>query len=171
MTPLARPAAALLCILPLASLAPARTARAAQTVTPCNIGAYVIDPDPHGLNVRAAPSANARVVRRLHRDDFVEVTGASGTWLRVRNAENEDSIFWRGTGWAFAQKLGTSTNDPRTVSLYREPRHGSAVVSRLDPTQVTLLGCRGEWAQVHVANLTGWLDAASQCANTLTTCS
>jgi SH3-like domain-containing protein len=169
MAALSRPAALLLCTLPLLAARPA--ARAAQTVTPCSIGAYVIDPDPHGLNVRAAPNAAARVLTRLEKDDWVEVTAMSGQWMRVRNATRVDSLYWRGPGWVFAQKLGTGTNEMRNVPLYREPRHGSAVVSRLSPTQVTLLGCRGDWARVQVANLTGWLDADSQCSNTLTTCS
>ena len=171
MAALPRTAAILLCSLPLLAGAPAPAARAAQTVTPCSIGAYVIDPDPHGMNMRAGTGAGTRVLTRLHENDYVEVTGASGQWLRVRNASAEEGIFWRGPGWVFAQKMGTSTNENHPVRLYREPRGGSAVVSRLNPTQVTLLGCRGEWARVQVANLTGWLDADSQCAATLTTCS
>jgi hypothetical protein len=64
MAALRRSAAIALCTLPLLAAGPA--ARAAQTVTPCSIGAYVIDPDPHGLNVRAAPGTGARVLTRLH---------------------------------------------------------------------------------------------------------
>jgi len=163
--------AALLLALPLAAAAPPPSVTPSQTVTACDIGAYVMDPDPRGLNVRAGPGTGSRVVTRLHLNDFVEVTGASGQWLRVRNASSEEGIFWRGPGWVFAQKMGTSTNENHPVRLYREPSTGSAVVSRLSPTQVTLLGCRGGWARVQVAHLTGWLDPGSQCANTLTTCS
>jgi SH3-like domain-containing protein len=112
------------------------------------------------------------VLTRLHNMDYVEVTGASGQWLRVRNASAEEGIFWRGPGWVVAQKMGTSTTEHGPVPLYREPRTTSAVVGRLrDDTAVTLLTCRGGWARVRVANLTGWLERGSQCALTLTTCS
>jgi hypothetical protein len=46
MTVLRRSAALVLCTLPLLAAGPA--ARAAQTVTPCSIGAYVIDPTRTG---------------------------------------------------------------------------------------------------------------------------
>lgn len=164
-----RPAAILFSILPLLAAGPA--ARGAQTVTPCSIGAYVIDRDPNGLNVRAEPAAGARVLTRLHEWDEVEVTGARGAWLRIRNATNDEGPVWTGPGWVYAPMLGTSTTEHGPVPLRREPRGTSPVVRRLrDGTQVTLLGCRGDWAHVRVGNLTGWLDRDSQCSLTRTTC-
>ena len=171
-----RRSAALFCSLALVAGGPAPAARAAQTPVACDIGAYVIDPDPRGLNVRAGPGTGFRVIAVLPGGSAnsveVEVTGASGRWLRIRNATTPDSLVFRGPGWVYAQMLGTGTSDHGPVSLYREPRRGSAVAGRLDTgTGVTLLGCRGGWARVQVANLTGWLDPESQCSLTQTNCS
>lgn len=176
MPAVSRRSAAILCSLALVAGGPAPAARAAQTVVACQIGAYVEDPDPRGLNVRAGPGTGFRVIAVLPAGSEtpveVEVTGASGNWVRIRNATAPDTLLFRGPGWVYAQMLGLRTSDHGPVSLYREPRRGSTVVSRLDTsTGVTLLGCRGGWARVRVANLTGWLDPQSQCSLTLTTCS
>jgi SH3-like domain-containing protein len=176
MAAVSRRSAAFFCSLALVAGGPAPAARAAQTSVACQIGAYVIDPDPRGLNVRAGPGTGFRVIAVLPGGSDtpveVEVTGASGNWLRIRNATAPDTLLFRGPGWVYARMLGTGTSEHGPVSLYREPRRGSAVVGRLDVgTGVTLLGCRGGWARVQVANLTGWLDPQSQCSLTLTTCS
>ncbi|HEU4557264.1 MAG TPA: SH3 domain-containing protein [Longimicrobium sp.] len=178
MTRHTRTAAMLLGSLALLAAAPSAAASARQTVVACDLGAYVIDPDPNGLNVRAGPGTGHRVIGKLpggtSNSVEVEVTGASGQWLRIRNATviDEAEPRFRGPGWVFARMLGTGTSDHGPVTLYRQPRRGSPAAGRLDTgTQVTLLGCRGGWAQVHVANLTGWLDPQSQCSATQTTCS
>jgi hypothetical protein len=56
-----RPVAAALS--PVLSLAAAPAAP--RQATACALSAYVIDQDPNGLNVRAAPSAGARLLRTV----------------------------------------------------------------------------------------------------------
>lgn len=162
---------------------PAAGARAAAE-TRCDLYAYVVDPDPAGLNVRSGPGKQFAVVGTLPRVEYslsVHVTGASGQWLRIEGAETQDTgdVVFKGAGWVFGPMLATGTKDyaaldpeePR-VKLFREPSPKSAVVTRLpNETEVNLVGCKGGWARVRHQKFEGWLARESQCHSTLTTCS
>ena len=143
-------------------------------VQPCELTAYVIDPDTAGLNVRRGPSVGSESVARIDPGAEVTVIGASGNWLRIRDAtipETGDTIF-HGSGWVYARMLGTQTGSRGPVPLVAEPRAGARVLRRLHAEQeVTLTGCRGSWARVDAAGAAGWLAPESQCSNQLTTCS
>jgi SH3-like domain-containing protein len=151
--------------------------------TPCDLRVYVLDPDPQGVNVRSGPGKQFDVVARLPHDEsslLVHVSGATGQWVRISEAERMESgegVF-KGAGWVYAPGLGTQTRDyggldpaaPR-VRIYRAASKSSAVVLRLpNETEVALTGCKGGWARIRHKRVEGWLAPDAQCPNTLTTC-
>lgn len=141
----------------------------------CNMTAFVIDQDPRGLNVRAGPSTGARLLQVVRNQNaaVAQLTGQSGTWFHISgltDAETGATLF-RGDGWVHASLLGISVAnaDPR---LYARPARQSRALARLVPdlTQVTLIGCSGDWARVRSGRREGWLSRDGQCSNPLTTC-
>jgi SH3-like domain-containing protein len=152
--------------------------------TPCDLWVYVLDPDPQGVNVRSGPGKKFDAVAKLPHDEYslmVHVTGATGQWARISEAERMESgeNVFKGAGWVYAPGLATQTKDyggldpeaPR-VKIYKAASKSSAVVLRLpNETEVALTGCKGRWARVRHKNVEGWLDPESQCHSTLTTCS
>jgi SH3-like domain-containing protein len=149
--------------------------------TPCDIGAYVVDSDPEGLNVRTGPGKEFPSVATLTRDTMVDVKGVHSGWVLIGNAEDlfstEDQNVFKGSGWVYGMLLGTATYyrgiDPHyRVKVYRLPSHTGGIVGKLAPeTEVKIVGCRGHWVQIKHRNLKGWLDPDSHCGNVVTTCS
>ncbi len=149
----------------------------------CALAAYVVDPDPKGSNVRSGPGKAFPVAGTIpHRESAVEVqvTGATGQWVRIRNGmmQEDDETVFKGEGWVFGPMLATGTKNygglnPETpnVKLFKAPNNRSAVVTLLlNETEVKLVGCKGSWAQIQHKKFTGWLAPDSQCVSTLTTC-
>jgi SH3-like domain-containing protein len=166
------PIAAMLMALALASAAPVSAQPRAAT---CAIFAYVIDRGARGLNIRAGPSTSARVLRVIGNEGsaVARIVGQSGAWFRVSvitNAEDDTNLF-RGDGWVHSSLLGlrVANADPR---LYARPSRQSRPLARLVPedSQVTLIGCSGDWARVRAGNREGWLSRGGQCSNPVTTC-
>jgi uncharacterized protein YgiM (DUF1202 family) len=54
------------------------------------------------LNLRAAPSTDARVLGKLREGQAVEVGGRDGGWVEVATADG-------ATGWAYSDYLGVAT--------------------------------------------------------------
>jgi len=133
--------------------APAERDRGVQSVAipanQCKLVAFVVDPDPEGLNVRSGPGKQFDVVGKLpHREvDFtaktgvwVDVIGATGQWLEVRNAETwgGGETLFKGPGWVYGPLLATQTFAPDSteksvVKVYRAPNEGSALAGKLSP--------------------------------------
>lgn len=159
-------------------------AEAAQDITPasvtCNLSAYVIDPDPKGLNVRSGPSKTFRVVGTLPHSDsgvIVHVIGAQDNWVLLEKPENLDDTdnkeLPKLKGWVYAPMLGTMTRHPTSgsIKLYQSADAKSRVVSTLAAeTEVSLQTCHGGWANVRHKRQTGWLAPTAQCGNPVTTC-
>ena len=163
---------ALLSVLALTSAAPARRA---PTVIACDFSAYEGIGVSGGVNVRAAPSTQARIVRNLRSEGtpVFDITGFSNGWFRISRAveaESDESIF-AGSGWVHRSNLGmrVAHYDPR---LFAAPSRRSRVLANLggQEPEATLLACSGEWVQVQVGSRTGWLPRGGRCANPLTTC-
>jgi hypothetical protein len=141
----------------------------------CSISAYVIDQDPNGMNVRAAPSAKARVLKVVNgpNSGTTKVRGYQGGWFRVSEiaAAEEDATLFKGDGWVHGSLLHVDVagGDP---NLYDGPTRRSQLIKRLSGDQegVTLVSCSGNWVQVRVLGTLGWLSPAGQCSNPLTTC-
>jgi SH3-like domain-containing protein len=161
--------------LSLLALAGAAPATAQPSGASCDLSAYVIDRDARGLNVRAGPSTSARVLRVVSNEGsaVARVMGQRGAWFRVSTITDaeSDSILFRGDGWVHASLLGlrVANADPR---LYARPSRQSRPLTRLVPedSQVTLVGCTGDWARVRAGNREGWLSRGGQCSNPVTTC-
>ena len=162
-------------VLPALMLVAAAPADGPTRAAQCAISAYVTDRDPNGLNVRDAPSAQARVVRTVSNagSGVAVITGHNGGWFRVSNIDDaeSDAHLFDGDGWVHGSLLGldVANADPR---LYASSNPRSRVLARLraDETRVTLTGCAGTWAQVRAEGRTGWLSPGGQCSNPLTTC-
>jgi uncharacterized protein YgiM (DUF1202 family) len=164
-----RPALAALTIMALASPA----GGAGVPYRSCAVRAYVIDQDR--MNVRAGPSIRARVLKMVNGPNAgrAQVRGFQGGWFRVSriDAAEDDSVLFTGDGWVHASRLqvDVASGDP---NLYEGPSRRSQLIKHLtgDQPDVTLVSCSGNWVQVRVQGLLGWLSPAGQCSNPLTTC-
>ena len=162
-------------LVPALALTAAAPVRGPAEAPACDISAYLTDPDPLGTNVRAAPSAQARVLQVIGAEGsgVAAITGFRGGWFRVARIDDAetDARLFEGEGWVHASLLGldVANADPR---LYAARDRRSRVLARLTPdgTRLTLIGCAGEWAQVRAVGRVGWLSRAGQCSNPLTTC-
>ena len=159
----------------LSLLALAGAAQAQPRGATCAISAYVIDRDARGLNVRAGPSTSARVLRVVSNEGsaVARIVGQSGAWFRVSaitNAEDDTNLF-RGDGWVHSSLLTLSVANADPV-LHARPARQSRALARLVPedSQVTLVGCSGDWARIRAGRREGWLSRGGQCSNPLTTC-
>jgi SH3-like domain-containing protein len=150
--------------------------QAGQPARSCNISAFVVDQDAHGLNIRAAPSSTARVIQTISNEGsgVAQIRAQNGDWFRVTSIvdyENEERPLFRGDGWVHQSLLDleAANADPR---LYERPAARSRVLARLVPEDGTakLIGCSGNRAQVRAAGRVGWLSPNGQCSNPLTTC-
>ena len=146
---------------------------------PCHLRAYVIDPDPQGLNVRRGPGKTYDVIARLKASDqvIVLITGGSGNWMKVEGANAVgDTPVYEGAGWAYGPMLGLTTRyngkgPRREVLVFKEPRAGSEVVGRIaEEVEVAVTGCKDDWVKIRYRSVEGWLDRGSQCGNPVTTC-
>ena len=149
---------------------------APERIVSCEISAWSTDPDPAGLNVRAAPASDAAIIgnlptsREVGGESFateVSITGSKDGWLRISEGWVLDYIFddpteivFKGEGWVSGRHLGLLLN-------YRYLHGGPAADT---PVLATLAGasdglrygpdsflverihaCRGRWVEVDAA--------------------
>jgi len=146
--------------------------------TSCNVGAYINDPDPKGLNVRLGPGTHYKVLKRLQSDHgvppMIKVAAKHGLWFQITEAHNiETNLIFKGPGWVYAPLLATSTRSTSGMhtALYRTPSKVSPLKHKIPAlSQVTLLSCQGNWLKVQYKNQIGWLSPQEQCPNPVTTC-
>jgi hypothetical protein len=116
---------ALLLASPIAHAASVDT----KGVTPCAFSAWSSDQDPAGLNVRAAPRADAPVLAKLPpprrgiNDTYAvefRVIGSRDGWLLIENAKfvdydggAADQPVFAGPGWVSGTKIGFEINDAK----------------------------------------------------------
>lgn len=167
---------------------PAESAAPAVPVatTTCDVILNVDDPDPKGLNVRAAPNARTGKVIAVLKPDGewtqVHVTGQSGDWLQIDHAETIDddaengerSVF-KGEGWVHVSKLGISELYVGEGTVIRDrPARDGAVLLKLnsedkEPKATQVLGCDGSYLKINFDGKVGWTH--EWCTNERTTCS
>lgn len=142
----------------------------------CQIGAYIIDKDPNGLNVRSEPNSQSKIIDTLPTNNLaviVDITAAQGDWVQISKAESPGRLEFQGSGWVYAPLLGTSTRgySTKSVSVYQSANNQTEAIGKI-PSQrsVKLLSCDRAWALVEYQGLKGWIQPESQCANPLTTC-
>lgn len=142
----------------------------------CDFGAYIIDPDPKGANVRDKPNGKIIVTLPYQPDDpaliMVKVTGYKGKWLSVTLHDGTK-------GWIFSELVGLSLRNyaPGAVAALRvRPEENAPTTGDIfDDEEVTVLGGEGKWALVRYKHpkgheLVGWLNPEKQCGHPYTTC-
>ncbi|HEX7313468.1 MAG TPA: SH3 domain-containing protein [Pyrinomonadaceae bacterium] len=147
------------------------------TTAACDVEAYVVDPDPKGLNVRETSGAGGRVVAVIPRDEDGTVlhliASAPNGWVQIDRAETiSGTVVFEKKGWVSGNMLGTSTRGYGTkgVKLRGEAKAGKIVGTIPPEAEVRVAGCAGENIKIRYRNLVGWLDRESQCPNPVTLC-
>jgi SH3-like domain-containing protein len=151
-----------------------------KTVKSCDIGGYVLDNDPNGLNIRATPDKSGPILGRLKKgagDISLDIIGSSGNgWVKITNAwHGEEGDVFKAAGWVFANLLATGTkgypNYDSPVRLYSSPSKKSKAITEIrSEEEVILLDCAGKWAKVLYFKTSGWLAPENQCGSPFTTC-
>ena len=150
--------------------------------TECRIYAWVTDPDPKGLNVRADPNGSAEILGVLtHEEPPISVTlvDANAGWFQISRAEHFENTGGSSTedlpqsGWVSGSLLGVSTRNYGPTSeykLHKEPDSNSPVVADPGEATVSLVDCKGKWLKVKHDGKQGWLSPEGQCSSSVTTC-
>jgi SH3-like domain-containing protein len=170
-----------LALVALAALGSARGVSpdvlAGSAAAVCNVEAYVIDPDPKGLNVRDTPGVNGRIVAVIPADvdgTIVHLVASSPNgWVQIDRAETiEGRVVFNQKGWVSGNMLGTETRGYGTkgVKLRGEGKAGKVVGTIPPETEVRVNGCAGDRVRVKYRNLNGWLARDDQCPNPVTLC-
>lgn len=179
------------------SAAPARAASVDTSgVTACSLSGWSSDPDPAGLNIRAAPRADAEIIGRVPApraqggDSYAaefEIIGSRNGWFLVRGVKfadygsgKGDRALVAGPGWVFADKVRFMIN---RAEVRGAPAGDAPVLARLRNADGSagpdsafidhVFGCSGAFAEaaVHVEGqraLRGWVTGI--CSNQVTTC-
>lgn len=148
----------------------------------CDVALNLIDPDPNGTNVRAAPNLGGKIVAVLQPGDetiSVRVVAQRGDWMRIDRADTTDETHadgmrrvFDGDGWVSARLLGVAGLSVGGGNTLRaRPDAQAPVVFRLDgddtrPTRV--LGCSGRFIRVRYGENIGWTNR--WCDNERTAC-
>jgi hypothetical protein len=176
-------------VLPLlfaTAATPAPHARPHRFTHSCDIVVNIADPDPKGLNVRAAPGKPpGRVIAVIPLADEwteVHVVGQAGEWLLVDRAETVDDDaaegmreVFRGGGWVHSSGLGISELATGEGTVLRAaPADDAAVVKSIkdyddEPMVKHVVGCRGTWLEIEADGKRAF--TRSWCNNERTTCS
>jgi hypothetical protein len=146
-------------------------------VTECDFGALSNDPDPAGLNVRAAPDGSAPVLGRLAppRDigggtivrAEVRVIGFQNGWFLVEAGPYHDSDLpprgpkpYSGRGWVSGTLLTTAgllrnmlkqAPSEKSADVVDLEVDGGAVSNAQSANVRRILACSGDWAEVEIA--------------------
>jgi uncharacterized protein YraI len=154
---------------------------AAERVVPCDVKAYVNDPDPKGLNVRSGPGTQHSIIGNLPDQQAegieVHITGSSGDWVRIDSAVEQggdaERSFFSGAGWVYAPSLGVEGVGglPRGTPLYTGPSKGKPFAHMSADDGARVRGCAGKWTQVEFKGKRGWAAPGTLCYSALTTCS
>jgi hypothetical protein len=169
---------------PPAKASAAAPARLAGEVA-CDVILNVHDPDPKGLNVRAAPGKPpGKVIKALVPDGEwteVHVVGQSGDWLRIDLASTVDDDapegmreVFRGNGWVHVSGLGISELMTGEGTILRaSPSDAAKLLKKIgpddEPKRTRILGCSGKFLHVDADGLVAW--TRQYCTNERTTCS
>jgi len=166
--------AALLLVAPAVWAQSETVAPAPSSQVVCSFGAFVNESDPEGLNVRAGPGTNHKVVGtlppvKLSGDDppvramvEVEVSAGANGWFRIAKARDNEMLtdaaprpMFKGAGWVSGRKL--TVKSQASAGRQRPDGKAPAVLSGQDGTGFDgdafvqngrLLGCSGKWVLV-----------------------
>jgi hypothetical protein len=161
--------------------------------TACALSGWSSDPDPAGLNIRAAPRADAEIIGRVppaegnnHYAAEFKIVGSRNGWFLINSVKyidyesgKGDRMLFRGPGWVFADKVRFLIN---RAEVRVAPAENARVVTTLrtadgasGPDSATIdhvFGCSGAFADaaVHMEGrpVRGWVTGI--CSNQVTTC-
>ena len=143
----------------------------------CDVEAYVVDPDPKGLNVRDTPGVGGKLVANIPLDaegTVVHIIASDPNgWVQINRAETiMGAVVFDRKGWVSGNMLGLATRgyDGKGVKLYARARARKATGKLPSEAEVKVAGCAGDWMRVKYKSLSGWLDPADQCPSPVTTC-
>lgn len=150
------------------SLPQSAAAQTAPQVQACRVDVYASDPDPKGLNVRKGPGPEHAVAAVIADGDArFQVTGASGKWLRIRQASGPDgTVYFKGEGWVFASL--TAVRAIKTQAGSAGP--GTPTLTILADEEAPVQSCEGQRVQVQIKKSTLWLAPGNHCGNPVTGC-
>ncbi len=154
----------------------------------CETAAYVIDPDPVGLNVRSAPKG--KVIAKLPTDAEVTLKAYESGWVKIADAYYMDNPGFADAnghpsvdgvtelnevnGWVFAKLLGTSARvydaDKTEWLLADHALESDKTVQLPVEAKLQVLACYGKWLEVSYNGQVGWLQPELNCPSALTTC-
>jgi len=144
-------------------------------ITECNFSAFNRDRDPAGLNVRAEPDANARILGRLptltdppqaYSTFGADVIGYKNGWFLIEHGfeavwtpRRPKEPVYSGRGWVAANlmtaqllreklKLAPSGAAPEVLDLKDVKGEGPEDCCFVTPRRI--LGCSGDWVHVEV---------------------
>ncbi|MCK5898015.1 MAG: hypothetical protein KAG06_02965 [Methylococcales bacterium] len=156
----------------------------------CAVYAYVTDPDPAGLNVRASPKGKILGIIPTHDASgvTVKIVDAKQGWMKIQEIEILDAgteFDMPSNGWVHGSMLTVDfriQQGDRDISLYQAPVNTPKKIQIFHtdkneplPKITNILDCRSGWLKVTVKKakkaIKGWLAAKNQCSNPLTTCS
>jgi hypothetical protein len=153
--------------------------------TGCDVRLDVHDPDPKGMNVRAAPGKPPGAVIAVLKPDGewteVHVVAQSGDWLRIDGAQTVDDgapdgmrPVFKGAGWVHVSGLGISELMTGEGTMLRAAPSDSAKLLKQigpddEPRHTKILGCSGPFIHVDADGMQAW--TRQYCTNERTTCS
>ncbi len=144
-----------------------------------DVAVHVVDKDPAGLNVRAAPDRLARVIGKLPTTAVLQVylklDSSSSGWVHFRSVSVEEGKMpWKHPlpkrGWIAASMVYASPGDgngTKRVSLRLSPDSTSTNLGSIDPMPsgpqeetpnfrpLRVWGCHGAWLQIEGSFLEG----------------
>lgn len=144
---------------------------ATDGISECRVRVFTSDPDPKGTNVRSGPGSKFSALAVItDNDSEIEVVGANGQWLRVKEVKGVDgTVYFSGDGWMYAPLTGVRPR--RKTGLLANPVKPGQVIGNLEADeQLRVQSCKGQWIQVQKNNLKGWMEPGSYCGNPVTTC-
>jgi len=154
---------------------------------PCNLNAYVNDPDPTGLNIRAGPNSTYDILTTLPAISkvdgiMVHVIATYNRWMQIDHAESVEGLVLIDTpGWVYGPLLSVDLRayaPGAKTKLYSKPDNSSTIISEIPGVvQMELWGCDkkgwiySKWDGNAEESFWGWIEPADQCASPVTNCS
>jgi hypothetical protein len=169
-----------------------------NSVSRCDVSAFITDKDPKGLNVRSAPSKN--VISRIPYKSYqpeqpitVHIVDVKTGWLKIdRWTDGLTTGKFAGEAWIYSKLVAVTVKGDDNIKIYGGPEGATTrlvagvhekpsvetpLLGQLDAENqlVNILDCQGQWIltegkMLDGKLLKGWLAPQQQCPNLPTAC-